>query len=65
MDLRLPVGVLFLVLGALLAGYGAVTNAQAGAGPKVNVNLIWGAAMLVCGALMLVAALVLRRKTRK
>ena len=49
----------------ILAGYGAVTNAQAGAGPKVNVNLIWGAAMLVFGALMLVAALVLRRKTRK
>ena len=62
MDLRFPVGLLFLVLGALLAGYGGVTNAPAEAGPRANVNLIWGAAMLVFGALMLASALLFRRR---
>jgi hypothetical protein len=54
LDLRLPLGLLFAVLGLLLALYGLAADAaiyQAAGG--VNVNLWTGAAMLVFGALML------------
>jgi hypothetical protein len=55
LDLRLPLGLLFAVLGLLLAFYGLVSDAaiyQASSG--VNVNLWTGAAMLAFGALMLI-----------
>ena len=55
LDLRLPLGLLFAVLGLLLALYGLVSDAaiyQVSSG--VNVNLWTGAAMLAFGALMLV-----------
>ena len=54
LDLRLPLGLLFAILGLLLALYGLVADAsmyQAAGG--VNVNLWTGAAMLAFGALML------------
>lgn len=56
MDLRYPVGVLFLALGTLLAGYGVLAPAQPQATLPINVNLIWGLVMLVFGALMFLAA---------
>ena len=49
MDLRVPIGVFFLILGALL-------ETVAGATPKligVRVNIYAGAAMLVFGAVLL------------
>lgn len=61
MDLRYPVGVLFLALGALLAGYGVLAPARPQAGPPINVNLIWGSVMLIFGALMFLAARVWRK----
>ena len=56
MDLRYPVGLLFLALGALLAGYGILTPARPQAALPFNVNLIWGLVMLVFGALMFFGA---------
>lgn len=56
MDLRYPVGMLFLALGALLAGYGVLAPARPQAALPINVNLIWGLVMLVFGALMLLGA---------
>ena len=55
LDLRLPLGLLFAVLGLLLGLYGLVSDAaiyQVSSG--VNVNLWTGAAMLAFGALMLI-----------
>lgn len=54
-DIRVPVGTMFLVLGAMLALFGGVS------GPEiyrthslgVNLNLIWGLAMVLFGAAML------------
>lgn len=54
-DIRVPVGVMFLVLGALLAAYGLVS------GPEIyrahslgmNLNLGWGLAMALFGAVTL------------
>ena len=55
LDIRTPIGLMFAVLGALLVGYGLLT-----AGSDVyqrslglNVNLVWGAVLLVFGLGML------------
>ena len=60
MDLRYPIGGLFTVLGAILAGYGIVTNGDTAMyqrSTSININLWWGAAMLLFGWLMLGLAL--------
>jgi membrane protein implicated in regulation of membrane protease activity len=65
LDIRLPIGGLFTVLGTLLAGYGLVTSGDAARYARslsVNVNLWWGLVMLVFGVLMLVAAARSRRE---
>jgi len=54
LDLRFPMGLLFTALGAMLAGYGVLSDPafyQASLG--VNVNLWAGLGMLVFGVLML------------
>jgi multisubunit Na+/H+ antiporter MnhG subunit len=55
LDIRLPIGMLFFLLGVLLAGYGVLSD------PSVyqrslgyNVNLIWGLVLLAFGVFMLV-----------
>jgi hypothetical protein len=57
LDIRVPIGLLFAVLGALLALYGLATGFSQ---PKmyersleVNINLWWGLVMLLFGALMI------------
>jgi membrane-bound ClpP family serine protease len=52
-DIRLPLGGLFLLLGAILLVYGAVSDPslyQQSLG--INVNLYWGVVLLAFGALM-------------
>jgi hypothetical protein len=59
MDLRLPIGGLFVVLGVILGGYGVMTNGNTAMYERsagVNINLVWGAVMLAFGALFLVLA---------
>jgi len=59
LDIRVPIGGLFVVLGLVLAGYGVVTNADAeqyARSMSVNINLWWGLVMLVFGALLLLLA---------
>jgi hypothetical protein len=54
MDLRVPIGMLFSLLGALLAVYGMVSDPaiyQVSLG--ININLWWGVVMLLFGAGML------------
>jgi hypothetical protein len=58
MDVRLPIGLLFVVLGGLLAGYGLVVgspSAEHKAG-LFNLNLWWGLLMLAFGLGMLLLA---------
>ena len=55
LDIRLPIGGLFTVLGLLLTGYGLVSEKalyQRSLG--INVNLKWGLVMLVFGVIMVV-----------
>jgi len=54
LDIRAPIGGLFTLLGLMLAGYGLVGSERAASG--TNVNLWWGAVMVVFGVLMLFLA---------
>jgi hypothetical protein len=55
-DLRIAIGALFAVYGGLLALYGAFGDqAQYSRSLGLNVNLLWGAVMLVFGLCMLIA----------
>jgi MYXO-CTERM domain-containing protein len=64
-DVRLPIGLLFLAIGLLVAGVGLTGD------PKVfeahsaglNIDLVWGGVMAAFGALMLVLAALHRRRT--
>jgi len=54
LDIRVPLGMLFAILGVLLAGYGAASDAsiyQKSLG--YNVNLVWGLVLLVVGLVTL------------
>ena len=51
LDIRAPIGGLFTLLGLMLAGYGLMGSARAPSGG--NVNLWWGAVMVLFGLLML------------
>jgi uncharacterized membrane protein HdeD (DUF308 family) len=54
LDLRIPLGLMFLIVGAMLTIYGFVTRGSAiyfrSAG--IDINLIWGIVMLVFGLAM-------------
>jgi hypothetical protein len=56
LDIRTPIGLLFLILGALIAGFGVVTNftdpSMYARSLDVNVNIWWGLVMLGFGAAM-------------
>ena len=59
LDIRMPIGGLFTVLGLLLAGYGLATAGQGeryALSAGINVNLWWGIAMLAFGLIMLFLA---------
>jgi hypothetical protein len=55
LDIRLPIGMLFTLIGLLLVGYGVMSDPaiyQRSLG--YNLNLVWGLALVVFGSLMLV-----------
>jgi hypothetical protein len=55
LDIRLPIGGMFIIIGLLLAVYGLVTANDAQLYTRslfVNINLWWGMAMLIFGLLM-------------
>jgi hypothetical protein len=62
-DLRLPLGLMFTLYGAMLTIYGFVSDrAIYKKSLGLNVNLGWGLVLLVFGALMLTLALRARGK---
>ena len=56
LDIRWPIGLMFTLIGALLAGFGLVKGAES-ISLGININLIWGAVLLVFGVLMLLGAI--------
>jgi hypothetical protein len=64
LDIRLPIGGLFTLLGLLIGGYGIGTAGNGGHYERsmgVNINLWWGLVMLIFGVLLLVFASRARR----
>ena len=52
-DIRLPLGILFLLLGSILVIYGVASDRSLyGQSLGINVNLYWGVVLLAFGALM-------------
>ncbi|HZC17049.1 MAG TPA: hypothetical protein VE309_09830 [Caulobacteraceae bacterium] len=65
-DVRLPIGLLFLAIGLLVAGYGlagdrATLDAHSAG---LNIDLVWGSVMAAFGAVMLGLAALARRVNR-
>jgi hypothetical protein len=55
LDIRLPIGILFSLLGAILAAYGLLGDASRNEQSLgVNLNLGWGVVLLVFGLVMFV-----------
>lgn len=56
LDIRVPIGLLFAILGGLLAVYGLVSDpAIYQRSLDINSNLWWGLVMLIFGVLMILA----------
>jgi hypothetical protein len=54
LDLRLPIGLMFSIIGALLTGFGLISDdAIYARSLGINVNLWWGLVLLLFGLLML------------
>ena len=56
LDILWPIGLMFTLIGVLLAIYGAVKGADS-VSLGININLIWGIVLLVFGVLMLLGAI--------
>jgi hypothetical protein len=56
LDIRWPIGLMFTLIGVLLAVFGLAKGAES-TSLGLNINLIWGAVLLVFGVLMLLGAL--------
>jgi len=57
LDIRFPLGLMFGVMGLILALYGMVSDRRAiAAGEAINLNLWWGLLLLVFGVAMLLLA---------
>ena len=54
LDIRIPLGLMFLITGGLMAIYGLFTRGSAiyEKSLNMNINLIWGGLMLVFGLVM-------------
>lgn len=59
LDIRLPIGLMFTIIGVLMSGYGLVSGSNKELYARsldININLIWGVFLLVFGAWMLLMA---------
>jgi ABC-type Fe3+-siderophore transport system permease subunit len=57
LDIRWPIGLMFTLIGALLAVFGLVVKSDHAISLGININFIWGAVLLVFGVLMLLGAI--------
>ena len=54
LDIRLPIGLMFAILGVLLAGFGLVSDkAIYERSLGINVNLIWGTILIAFSVVLL------------
>jgi len=62
LDIRIPIGGMFLVDGLILMGYGLFGHPDLARTQGTNINLFWGAAMALFGGTMLTFAILARKK---
>lgn len=56
LDIRWPIGLMFTLIGVLLAGFGGL-NRSGSLSLGININLVWGVVLLVFGGAMLLGAM--------
>jgi hypothetical protein len=57
LDIRWPIGLMFSIVGLLMAGYGLLTGSEIyKCSLGININLIWGIVLLIFGGAMLALA---------
>ena len=56
LDIRWPIGLMFTLIGALLAVFGVARSADS-VSLDININLIWGIVLLIFGVAMLAGAM--------
>jgi hypothetical protein len=56
LDIRIPLGLLFLIIGGIMAVFGLFSHGSAiyAMAQGINLNLIWGSLMFVFGVVMFV-----------
>jgi amino acid transporter len=57
LDIRIPLGLVFLIIGGMMGVYGIFTNGNAEMYEKslgININLVWGGLMFAFGLIMFV-----------
>lgn len=60
LDIRLPIGLMFAIIGLILIAYGLFTGGDSEMYARslaININLWWGIVMLAFGTLMLILGL--------
>ena len=57
LDIRWPIGLMFTIIGVLLALNGAFVKSDHAISLGVNINLIWGLVLLVFGVFMMLGAI--------
>lgn len=55
LDIRWPIGLMFSLIGVLLVAFGLVKSSESMT-LDININLYWGAVLVVFGAGMLIGA---------
>jgi hypothetical protein len=66
LDIRLPIGLMFSIIGTILAVFGLMTKSSDMYrihSLNINVNLGWGCAMLAFGLFMLMMAYVAKHRS--
>ncbi|MGA2222593.1 MAG: hypothetical protein ABSH21_12615 [Verrucomicrobiia bacterium] len=59
LDIRMPMGVMFLIVGFILVVFGALTSSDAEMYKRslgININLLWGLLLFFIGAVMVMLA---------
>ena len=68
MDIRLPMGLMFLIIGLVIACFGLATNGDAMYTEHslgININLWWGMVMAAFGLVMLLLTWMTAQKAKK
>ena len=67
LDIRIPIGLMFSIIGAILAIFGALTRSNSEMyrvhSLGINVNLGWGCVLLAFGLFMLMLAYIAKHRS--